>query len=83
MLLHWPKLLYHYYSLLLSFPFSSFYGLVLWGWGLRNNNNKDVVNGPTKFRMMARCTNSLQPIKSRINTRLLSKQGVNLTILYQ
>ena len=24
MLLHWPKLLYRYYSLLLSFPFSSF-----------------------------------------------------------
>ena len=35
-LLYWPKLLYPYYSLLLSFPFSSCCNrLVLWGWGLR------------------------------------------------
>ena len=32
MLLYWPKLLYLYYSLLLSV-----YRLVLWGWGLRTD----------------------------------------------
>ena len=42
MLLYWPKLPYPYYSLLLSFPFSSFclyrlLRLVLWGWGLRTD----------------------------------------------
>ena len=39
MLLYWPKLLYPYYSLLLSFRFSCFclYRLVLWGWCLRTD----------------------------------------------
>ena len=30
------------------------------------------VNGPTKSRVLARCTNSLGTIKNRINTRFLS-----------
>ena len=35
MLLYWPKLLYPYYSLLLSFLSLLYvYRLVLWGWGL-------------------------------------------------
>ena len=47
-LLHWPKLLYPYYSLLLSFPFSSFclYRLVLWGWGLRTDRVYITLSQP-------------------------------------
>ena len=49
--------------------------------------SQDVVNGPTKFRVLAHCANSLGPIKYRINIRFLSKHDVNVKrywgILYQ
>ena len=32
---YWPSCLLPFYLLLFSFSFFSFYGLVLWGWGLR------------------------------------------------
>ena len=45
--------------------------VLVWAW-------QDVVNGQTKFRVLARCENSIGPIKYRINTRFLSKYDVNV-----
>ena len=40
--------------------------------------SQDVVNGPTKSRVLARGANSLGPIKYCINTRFLSKHDSNV-----
>ena len=47
MLLYWPRLLYPYYSLLLSFPFSfSVCWLLLWGFGLRTDRVYITLSQP-------------------------------------
>ena len=40
--------------------------------------SQDVVNGRTKFHVLARCANYRGPIKYRINTRFLSKRDLNV-----
>ena len=47
MLFNWPKLLFHYYSLLL-FSLSLFYvdRLVLWGWGPRTDRVYITLSQP-------------------------------------
>ena len=40
--------------------------------------SQDVVNGPTISLVLARCANSLGPIKYRINTRFLSIHDIKL-----
>ena len=40
--------------------------------------SQDVVNGPTKSRVLARCVNSLALLNIVLNKRLLSKHDINV-----